>query len=371
MTSPDWLGELAGCHRAMRSLCERPENVALVFVISVLEETKVLRDYEGFSISASFQKRRDASDFIEAVRSLGFYAQAFFEEREFFSWVLAGGFGALKQDIKFVYTAAVNSTGPGRRALVPAFCNHMGIPTINLDPYHATLGRHKHNVACFLRANGVGVPDSWLIFPNGKWRLDRRPPDNLRVIAKATYEGSSIGLSKEGIFEYAASHEVWLQQLATKLSQPITVQEFIDGPEFEVPLFEFKGVHVAQPLAVLDAAGQVTGTRTLDYDTVWSEEYRYAAVTSQEESTTLAATAILCSELLGHTGVTRIDVRLDQARQPRVFDVSGTPDLTTMSSCATAITNAGRPYSDLWLLGLASAAARSGAINERYSSLQN
>lgn len=337
-----------------------PNRVAVIFVLSVLGKSNIRDDYEGYSISASFQKQNDLEDYISALRKFGFYVQSFLDEREFFSWVLGGGYESLPHRYKFVYTSAVNGTGPGRRALVPAFCAHMGIPTLNQNPYSATIGRHKHNAAHLLASLGIPAAESWLIDRDGDWLGNKRPENGARVIAKATYEGSSIGLDTDGITRYSSNSDKIFVDLARRLRQPITVQEFLDGSEYEVPVFECSGIIEAWPQSVIDDNGTISGERFLNYEKVWNEDYGYRQAGSipAAEKAILQTISKSAYSVLGYCGIARIDIRLGDGKNAKIFDVSGTPDLTTMSSCAFAVNEMGGEYCDVWLLSLASAIAR-------------
>lgn len=337
----------------------QPESVAIIFVLSVLGKSDIRDDYEGFSISASFQKQNDLEDYIFTFREAGFYVQTFLNEREFFSWVLAGGYSELGHTYKFVYTSAVNGTGPGRRALVPAFCSHMGIPTLNQNPYSSTIGRHKHNVAQLLSGLGVPAAKCWLIDSQGTWLGDCRPDIGEKVIAKATYEGSSIGVDANLNLNYTRSLDDAYVELARRLRQPITIQQFLEGDEFEVPVFACNGHIEACPLAVIDDEGIISGDRFLDYEKVWTENYGYSSAVSSKTRDILQRLATSAYAILGYSNVARIDFRLMKDGSGKVFDVSGTPDLTKMSSCASAIRLLGGQYVDLWLLALAATVSNS------------
>jgi D-alanine-D-alanine ligase len=346
--------------KIMRECVIDPSRLGVIFVLSVLGKSPIREDYDGFSISASFQKQNDLDDYIAAIRKFGFYVQTFVDERDFFSWVQNGGYDELSPKYKFVYTSAVNGIGPGRRALVPAYCSHMGISTLNQNAYSATVGRHKHHVSHLLAKLGLPVAESWLIDQSGVWLGNNRPKNGQRVIAKATYEGSSIGLGSEGILNYCANSDAIFIDLSKRLQQPVTVQEFLNGGEYEVPVFECDGCIEAWPQMVVDSSGPITGDRILSYEKVWSEDYGYAEPGSIPAETKYALRRIAseaCS-ILGYKGVARIDIRLTDSGDPKIFDVSGTPDVTTMSSCASAIREMGGSYSDVWLVSLASALAR-------------
>jgi len=50
--------------KIMRECVMDPSRLGVIFVLSVLGKSPVREDYDGFSISASFQKQNDLDDYI-------------------------------------------------------------------------------------------------------------------------------------------------------------------------------------------------------------------------------------------------------------------------------------------------------------------
>ena len=66
---------LRNADEAMSECLAQPNLLAVIFVLSVLNKSTIRDDYDGYSISASFQKTDDLEDYISTVRGLGFYVQ--------------------------------------------------------------------------------------------------------------------------------------------------------------------------------------------------------------------------------------------------------------------------------------------------------
>lgn len=118
-------------------------EIAVLAVINVKSQTRQLPDYSHHSMRSSFLNDLEIDSVIGAFRECGFYTRHFADEQDFFSWVLGGGTNSLGIARQLVYTSAMNGSGPGRRALVPAFCAHFSIPTMNSDAYSCSINRQN------------------------------------------------------------------------------------------------------------------------------------------------------------------------------------------------------------------------------------
>jgi D-alanine-D-alanine ligase len=311
-------------------------DTAIILVISVRGLTRLRRDYARHSVSASFLTAEELDDVIVGYRQAGFYVQHFSDETEFMQWISTGGLDALSHPKKLVYTSAVNGTGAGRRCLVPAFCALEGIPTMNSDAYSCAINRHKFHWGRLLNSFGIAVPNSWHFDPRRGWWMGERPQPGLRVIAKATFEGSSIGLTDDGVGEWSPSIETLVAELARDLEQPILVQTFIAGDEVEVPVMEFNEELVPVPLSIVRKDGSQLGEDFLSYHQIWEDEYCYVSPTALDVDvvTSAANMALQAVHCLNFRGFSRVDLRVDRTGKPFVIDVSTTPHLTRNSSFA-------------------------------------
>ncbi len=286
------------------------------------------------------------------------------------SWVLSGGYQTLRIANKFVYTSALNGIGPGRRALIPSFCNYFGIPTLNSDPYACAINRHKFHWTRLLSTFGIPVPRTWCLSSNGGWEDGLKPPQGTQVIAKATYEGSSLGVSEDSNGTFDTRLHDTIRELANTLNQPITVQELIPGFEAEVPVI-FLDRHVSLGTAFLSINGSVNLENTiLTYDTAAENLYRYTTETHLPGAVPLKLSAIAerVAGIMNYEGISRVDFRVTKNGTPYVIDISSTPHLTTNNAVGFLFTQAGLEYRQL-LSSLLFSTIRSG--NYCYSSDQN
>jgi hypothetical protein len=158
---------------------------------------------------------------------------------------------------------------------VPAFCAHFSIPTLNSDAYSCAINRQKFHVSRLLQSFGVIVPRSWYFLPGRGWWDDDKPPFGEAVVAKATYEGSSVGVDPDAVGPFSPRIEERIAFLGGALRQPITVQKLIAGFELEVPL-ACLGSPKALGVAALTIKGEFRlGSSVLLYDNAWEDDYGF------------------------------------------------------------------------------------------------
>src|SRR5580704_8867298 len=146
-------------------------------------------DYPGSSVTTEYFSENEASQIILGLNESGYYTKLYRGEVEFISSVLDGSFEALPRTKKLVYNTAQSGVGAGRKSLVPAFCTLRGINFCNSDAYTVSLARHKFHVYSILKSIGVPIAPSWL-FDSFGWLFGRRPPNDIKLIAKACFESA-------------------------------------------------------------------------------------------------------------------------------------------------------------------------------------
>jgi D-alanine-D-alanine ligase len=336
---------------------DRASAIAVLAVINVKSRSRHLADYNHHSIRSSFLNDLEIDAIIEALRECGYFAQHFADEQDFFAWVLAGGGTSLSHAYQFVYTSALNGSGPGRRALVPAFCAHFSIPTLNSDAYSCAINRQKFHVSRLLKSFGISVPRSWYFIPGRGWWDDDKPAIGELVVAKATYEGSSVGVDPDAVGPFSPHVEERIAFLSDALRQPITVQELIAGFELEVPIVR---LHSQQALGVtaLTLRGESRlDNRVLLYDGAWEDDYGFSETSKfpPQWISKVEKMAERAADVLNFQGLSRIDFRMNDRGEPFVIDVSSTPHLTPNNSIAFLYSCASMKYHDIFntLVGLA------------------
>lgn len=332
-------------HKAHAYALEIASETAVVMVVNVDGETVPLSDYQGFSISASFLKDCEMAAIMRALSTRGYYSVHFADESRFMSWVLSGGYDSMPRLRKIVYTSALAGIGPGRRTLVPAFCAHRRIMTMNPDAYANALNRNKIHWNMLLHAMGLNVPETWSYDHRHGWSDGKTPCEGTHVVGKATYEGNSIGLSRATIGEYGASLQNALHEVSKKLKQPMTVQRTIMGNEIEVPVVRIDDRFVAlRPV-------QIRPKHPISDGIITFEESKFDAYDFGEYDGPSIDEIMRASERISaifpFAGISRIDFRVSEDGIPFVIDVSGTPHLTKRSSVAHRFAHMGFAYEEM------------------------
>ncbi len=327
------------------------KDTALILIINVKSQSRQMDDYAHHSMRTSFLNDIEINEIIEAIRDAGFYVQHFPDEIDFFKWVLSGEYDRLDIKNKFIYTSAINGKGPARRALMPAFCAHFGIKTLNSDAYSCAINRHKFHCSKLLSTFGINVPKSYYYINGIGWWDDIRPEIGTPVISKSTYECSSIGVDSGAVGPFSHEMEKKIDFLSKALQQPITVQNLISGYELEVPVVRLKKTKILG-VAALSLNGKVKLDETvLLYDDAWEDSYIFTAAHGipNDKIVEVGKIAERAVDILNFQNISRIDFRMTESGDAFVTDVSSTPHITKCNAINYLFSQAGFSYSDFFL----------------------
>jgi D-alanine-D-alanine ligase len=337
----------------------RVGEIAIAVVAN--RKQQVATDYDGYSVQTEYFSDEELEQIVGAMRALGLYVKTYFSEDDFIEAVLHDQVSALPRAFKLVYNSAQTGVGPGRKALIPSFCRLHNIATSGSDAYVVSLARHKYHTACILRAAGVPVPGTWCYIPRRGWLNDARPPEGTRVIVKLTYESASIGMDGDSLRPSNANLEEFVETIAGRYDQPLTIQEFISGYEVETPV-----IGLAQPFSPMAVGISIDGSRDLGdefltYQRVFTDDYGFYSYDDSVASA-ISNAARTAFDALGIRGFGRIDFRIDDSGCFYVIDVATNPHVIEHSSFAYLFRATDRPYSHLIALLLALACDREGWI---------
>lgn len=315
--------------RLMRVVSEKALEVAaditLLFVVNLQSGEVADLGPEGVLNTAQYYTRDQADEIIRSLQGLGVTVQSFFSELEFLASVVANDWSSGRRRA-VVFTTAEGGSGSGRRALVPAVCNLLGLPVFNSGAHACSIARHKFHANAVLDRVGVRVPAAWLFSDDG-WISGHRPGEGSRVIVKPTYESMCIGVGEDSVQVVGAGFEQFVQEKNRQYAQPVLVEEFISGEEVGVPLVRLGSTYALPPVAFRRANGERYGDRprtfldeNIDHDTSHAifeaEPAQYAAVQNA---------AVLSFDALQMRGVGRIDLRVDADGRAWVFDTNESP----------------------------------------------
>lgn len=285
-----------------------------------------------FNMDTEYFSDDEFEQVVSMFSSLGLTTDYFTYEDDFFRYVIEHTPPEL-----LVYNAAQSGVGPGRKSLVPAFCNLHGIPCTGSNAYVVSLCRHKYHVNQILAQAGIRVPQTWL-YSNG-WLMERPPLLNMQILLKPIYESASIGINDTSIQIYTPQVDQLIFQRMKQQHQPIIAQEFIPGYEVEVPLLCVNGAICQLPPIGISVDGKHDLEREiLNYERIYFDRYGFYnfAAEKYDISKELCLCAAKTAQILGMEGLCRVDFRVRPDGCYYVTDVSTNPHFVAHSSVNSA-----------------------------------
>jgi D-alanine-D-alanine ligase len=331
-----------------RSLVGEARDLALFLVYD-----RPSRVHQRPGLARAFFAQRCVSDAqldqtIDAFRSVGGYVELFEGEPPLLEALASGRLQDMDRRLKVIYNGieggiTLDGFEPGRKSLIPAVADSYGIACANSNAYACALGRHKFHYFTVLSALGVRTPPAWHYRPEGGWVAGRAPEPGTKVIVKSTYESWSVGVSEDSIFSVDDSSDERVATIAGEIGQPVTVQEFVSGPEICVPVLAVPQRVVTPPVEVVlaKAPGDADAVMTIE------DNLRDAAVSyrryegSPEVLKELVTTALDTFHILQLQSFARIDFRLDESGRAWVIDVGVSPGLSKASSAFSSLSDLG------------------------------
>ena len=172
------------------------------------------------------------------------------------------------------------------------------------------------------------------------------------ALVKPASEHCSYGITPEAVVDSPDQLEERVQYVLDTWHQPALVEDFIDGPEFNVSLWG-NGRLFMLPLAMMDFSGfKDYHERIVSYDAKWdpnTEAFRMNPVMcpapiDEELRCRIEQTAKGAYKALKLRDYGRIDIRV-RDRIPYVLDVNSNPDITLEGGFARSARTAGHDYS--------------------------
>lgn len=280
-----------------------------------------------------FFSRREFAEISSAIFDVFGYVRVFYSELEFLNYALMNN---IQRDECLVYNLARDGIHSGKKSLIPAVCDLLGLTYTGSDAFVISLLRNKFVYTNFLKQFGISVPPSWLLLADGSFP-EGGPDCGTRIIVKNLQESASIGLSSQNVFTYHNNAES-LDKLTACCKrmqcEHAIVQKFISGMECEIFVIECgKGNYTAlDPVLVQIHHSEIINSEisnSYDYSFDLLEHHVSAAICKM-----LCKTAEKCAALLGIETYARFDFRIDTAQNFYLIDIAGTPYTIQHSSIA-------------------------------------
>jgi D-alanine-D-alanine ligase len=247
----------------------------------------------------------------------------------------------------FVFNLAEGRSGRGRESIVPALCEHLGLPYTGSDALTLAATLDK-GIARRLVAPFVAIAEGAVIEPG-----DPIPPDlPFPALAKPACEGSSKGIrDATALCDSRAELEARVKELHERYGQAALVERFVAGPEVTVGVLGNRDAEVVAMLHVMPTAGDPARfVYSLDAKRDWRRRVRYAVPPELPGETVrrLGTAALAAFRALGCRDVARIDFRVDADGAPIFLEANPLPGLSPEKGDLVIATRAaGLSYDDL------------------------
>lgn len=300
-------------------------SLRLLFVTNLRSDEFTDLGPEGVLNSAQYYTRREADAMVRSFQDLGLTVEPLYSEIDLIE-KLTEEMGSSDDRPRIVYTTAEGGSGPGRRALIPALCNLLGLPILNSGAHASTLMRHKYHAYTVLREVGIRVPNTWQ-FDRGGWKGGRSPELGVKVIVKPTYESMGIGVGEDSVQIVGPDFDSFIAEKNRRFGQAAVAQEFISGEEVGVPVAGIGGPYALPPVIQRRANGELFDQRPKTFrDEHLDHDLSYAHFEAPEpQMAALREAAVRTYDALDMKGVGRIDFRVDRDGRAWVFDTNGEP----------------------------------------------
>lgn len=176
------------------------------------------------------------------------------------------------------------------------------------------------------------------------------------LIVKPNAEDASLGIYPDSVVRDEEALRKQVRRCLDNYKQPVLVEAFIDGREFNVSVME-NGAPVPLPVSEIDYSAMPKDMpRILGYEAKWFEDnplYQKTppicpAPIDDETRARLQSLAGAAFRTMGCRDYARVDFRMDAKGRPFILEVNPNPDISTNAGYARALKAAGIEYAAFW-----------------------
>jgi len=197
------------------------------------------------------------------------------------------------------------------------------------DSTGSRIGADKVLMKSIMSRRGIPTP-KWQVFENAEGKMEPIP---YPAIVKPVYEHCSIGVDQKSIVNNKTELRDRVGQMVEKYGQPVLVEEYIEGRELHVTVFEKRGRPWVLPAAEVVFEKAEGFVPVLSYSGKWQKETsEYSLSTARlaqlDDRLTerLKRIAQRCYRQLRGRDYTRLDVRI-RGEQIWVLEMNHNPGL--------------------------------------------
>ncbi len=233
--------------------------------------------------------------------------------------------------------------------LVPDICRSYGCTVTGNSTRCLALTLDKAVTKSVLRASGIPTP--WWVQVSVGEEVPRIPPEYFPLIVKPSRSDASEGIDAHSVIGQPGPELAGLvDRLHRTSGEPVLVERYLEGREFNVALLEEAGsVRVLPPAEILFKGYPAGKPRIVDYAAKWLEEsfeYRNTerqipAQISDSEFQQIRDLALRSWTACGCRDYARVDFRMEADGRCSLLEVNANPDVAPDAGFSAAL-DAGR-----------------------------
>lgn len=251
---------------------------------------------------------------------------------------------AFRPDVVFNLVEAFGAD-PRVQAGLAAVLDLAGFPYTGSNHAALLTTTDKTLLKTVLHQAGIPTP-AWEVYTGRPNSISLAPP----WFIKPAWEDGSVGIDDRSLVHERGQLEPFLSaKSATHRGQPLIVEAYVDGREFNVALLEHPGgrVEILPPVEIVFSDWPAGKPRIINYDAKWSPdsfEYRNTPRSFELEAglkARLGEAALECWRVFRLNGYARVDLRMDQDGRLLVMEVNANPCLAPECGFIAASQEAG------------------------------
>lgn len=247
------------------------------------------------------------------------YIRNFYSEIELISYVINNRLN-IDYDKVIVFNFSRNGEFEGKKSLIPAFCEMFRLKHTTSNPFVISLLRNKYVWLNTLKGLGYQTLETHYVSRHNKIHQEQLTKDT--YIKKEVCESASIGMSLDCVLGRQDAAKL----LSNHIDKAFILQEYVDGLEYEVFVFHFKGNYYAFEPVQINSQSSILTSEISD-----NCLYELAVSKDQCVNKTLQQTTCKLARDLNITHFARFDFRINEQGQ-YLIDIAGTPYLTKHST---------------------------------------
>lgn len=225
----------------------------------------------------------------------------------------------------------------------------LNVPYTGAGPIAIGTCQNKILTKGILSANGIRTPKHVHIKePQINYQINLQYP----LIVKPSLEDASVGIDVNAVVENYESLKKRIDHIFDEFKQPILVEEFIKGREFNVAILGDRRPRVL-PISEIDFSAMPKYLHNfVSFQAKWDpyhESYHKTipicpAILPRQTEIIIKETAMRCFNLLGLRDYARIDMRLSNDNKVYILEANPNPDLTEDAGFMRSMKAAGYSY---------------------------